>query len=232
MTDVLRELGKVISRIDSVGDILRYPLEATKAVVSLIPDKVVDGIWSVLSIPLNAIKALISGTTDKVSDVKTVIVDKSVSIQNNIISIKETIINLPTQIGIVVNNTLTYLFIPEDTYIPQKIDGIKDSLSKKLSVESYNAIFADLQNTHAVQEYSDVALDKLKIGGTDIPISKTSFVDKVPIDSMKEKYFPWIRGVTFILLLLYNYNMIYKLVRGTDLVGVSNTINHMKGGEG
>ena len=98
-------------------------------------------------------------------------------------------------------------------------------MNNRLSITAYENLLADIKSVTAGQ--------MPKIQATIPIINRTvTFVDFQWIENARPYYFPWVRGAMFILLILYNYNMVYKLIRGTDLAGATNTVNNMRGGGG
>lgn len=134
-------------------------------------------------------------------------------------AIRDGILNLPQLIG----NLLRELFIPSPDFFSNQFNGLRTTLNNRLSITAYENLLADIQSVTAGQ------MPRIS---ANIPLlnREITFVDFRWIENAKPYYFPWVRGAMFILLILYNYNMVYKLIRGTDLVSASNTINHMRGG--
>ena len=115
------------------------------------------------------------------------------------------------------------LFIPSDDFFSNHFNNLRNTLNNRLSITAYENLLADIRTVTAGQ--------MPKIHATIPLINRTvTFVDFQWIENAKPYYFPLVRGAMFILLILYNYNMVYKLIRGTDLLSASNTINHMRGG--
>lgn len=58
---------------------------------------------------------------------------------------------------------------------------------------------------------------------------KCTIINFSYIKSQLSTIHSWIRGVMYVLLLLFNFNQFYKLIRGSDIVGVGQTLSNMKG---
>lgn len=142
-------------------------------------------------------------------------------------NIFDTLLNLPQTILNLFEVLLKGLFIPEDDYFPNKFNEVKFALVNKLGYDNYIEIFGDLENIEE-SNISSISLENYNVGGLNITIS--NFIDISKISYYRNIWFSWIRGVVFILLIIYNLNQIYKLIRGTNLADGVSTISHMSGG--
>lgn len=136
-------------------------------------------------------------------------------------SIKDSIINLPSTIVSAIGSLLKTLFVPSDAFLQEKFNWIQSALKTKVNADAYDSIIKSFKSAKQGQ-FTDV---EIKIMGVQGKILDGSWIRNV-----LGTFHNWIRGLMFILLIFYNYNQVYKLIRGTDMVGVSNTIEHMKGG--
>ena len=109
---------------------------------------------------------------------------------------------------------LKWLFIPSDDYFTSNFNNMKDSLLSKLSYSSYISVLESINNVNSTNTV--VSLDGYYVGNT--TISNNNFINFDFITKYKDTWFSWIRGISFILLALYNINSIYRLVRNDDLV--------------
>lgn len=116
------------------------------------------------------------------------------------------------------------LFIPSNDFFSNQFNSLKDDLSNKLNLDTYNQIITSFKNVNQ-GKFEDVFINLPQYGLTNIKILDGSWFGKVA-----DTFHDWIRGLMFILLMFYNYNQVYKLIRGTDMMGVSKTIDHMSGG--
>lgn len=114
---------------------------------------------------------------------------------------------------------LIFLFVPSDTYFTDVFDGFKNDLFNKLDITSYTRLFDT--------EYTESTIKDITINVFGQTVTIVKF-------SMYEDF----RGIVniliyafmFFLLAIYNYNQIYKLIRGSDYVSASTTITHIGGG--
>lgn len=117
---------------------------------------------------------------------------------------------------------LLSLFVPSDSFLQENVDILKNNLEPKLPYTQFVELFN--------REYDGSPLKDIYINwqGQDICIVKVTLFEK-----FREIFNLGVYAVTFFLLAVYNYNNIYKLVRGSDYVSATNTINHIsdKGSE-
>lgn len=170
-----------------------------------------SNLGNVLIAPLNGIKSLVSNMGTAVS------------------SMSSAVANIPSNVGNATQAMLKTLFIPSDDYFQNHFNTIKSKLYTRLSVTSYEALFNDVRNAK-VGVFDDIKISSYKVGNSNISLD-TTIVDSKPINDAKPWYYPWVRGTVFILLIVYNYNQIYKLIRGTDMVSVGTTVSNMKGSD-
>lgn len=146
---------------------------------------------------------------------------------NGTTNIFELLGKIPELIVDVFSVLLQGLFIPENEYFPNKFNEVKTALIGKLGYDGYIEIFGDLENVNE-GNFNFISLENYKVG--DITINVSNFIDISRISKYRDTWFSWVRGVTFILLIIYNFNQIYKLIRGTNLADGMSTISHMSGG--
>lgn len=120
----------------------------------------------------------------------------------------ENLVNLPSQIIDLLVDALKLLFVPSDNYFSSNFDSIKALLESHLSLTSFKSLMEIIQNAKA-GTLPDL---KIKIFGVDYVLFSFKFFDP---------YIPtiqyWIKGFLGALLVLYNINQVYKLVRGGSL---------------
>ena len=116
---------------------------------------------------------------------------------------------------------LISLFVPSDAFIQEKVDMLKNQLEPKLSYDQYIKLF---DSTYEGNELKDIIIN---IYGQDVVIVKVTL-----FEHFRDLFNTGVYAVMFFLLAVYNYNNIYKLIRGTDYVSATNTINDATGGTG
>lgn len=116
---------------------------------------------------------------------------------------------------------LIALFVPSDSFIQEKVDMLKNQLEPKLPYAQYIKLF---DNAYEGNELKDIVIN---IYGQDVVIVKVTL-----FEHFRNLFNTGVYAVMFFLLAVYNYNNIYKLIRGTDYVSATNTINNATGGTG
>lgn len=116
---------------------------------------------------------------------------------------------------------LMALFVPSDTFVQDNVDMLKNQLEPKLPYSQYIQLFND---SYEGNQLKDIIIN---IYGQDVVIVKVTLFER-----FRELFNMGVYAVMFFLLAVYNYNNIYKLIRGTDYVSATNTINNATGGTG
>ena len=124
-----------------------------------------------------------------------------------------------------IGDLLKTLFIPKEDYFSNKFTTLKESFSERLSYQSYIDIFEQSKLIKGDEQLS-IDLDNYVVGSNTLSINK--FIDFSIFDKYKSTYFGFVRGFTYIFLVLYVINNFYKLIRGTSLM---NAIIHKNEGE-
>ena len=124
-----------------------------------------------------------------------------------------------------IGDLLKSLFIPKEDYFSNKFTTLKQSFSERLSYQSYIDIFEQSKLIMADEQLS-IDLDNYIVGSNTLTINK--FIDFSIFDKYKSTYYSFVRGFTYIFLILYVINNFYKLIRGTSIM---NAISHKNEGE-
>ena len=111
-------------------------------------------------------------------------------------------------------NLLEWLFVPDDNYFSNNIDDLKSSLSAKIPYEDYIQMFETIQQVESGQDIS-IDLNGYTVAGKEYGLN--NFIDFGWITQYKDTWYAWVRGIIFILLIIYNINQIMKLFRGYSI---------------
>lgn len=177
----------------------------------------------------NLFNNLLSGTGNFFSDLFTRLGDWFTNIGNFLTSIVSYINPFSENFFVyklidLLFDLLTLLFVPSSDYFSNKFDNLKANFANRLSYQSYLDIFENTKNIVANEQIS-IDLNNYSVGS--LNLSKSKFIDFSVFDKYKSTYYGWVRGFTFIFLVLYIINHWYKLIRGVDLINMSN----FKGGQ-
>lgn len=91
---------------------------------------------------------------------------------------------------------------------------IKNNLESKLGYQAYIDIFGTLEDI-TESGASTVDFKGYQIGN--LNISQEKFINFSFITKYKDTWYGWVRGVTFVFLVIYNLNQLLKLIRGINL---------------
>ena len=153
------------------------------------------------------------------------------NIFNTIVDILSAIIQLPFNIINGIINGLHALFIPPDNYFDNVYSDIKRSISAKIPYAAYIDIFGSLYDGSYYTGDRDLNIDLNNYKITDnLSVSVENFVDFGIITQYKDTWFHWVRGVVFVLLIIYNLNEIVKFLTGYGLGGITSSIRNGRGG--
>ena len=141
------------------------------------------------------------------------------NIWNSIKDIPQIIIN-----GI--GNILKFLFVPEQNYFENEVEKIKYNLSQKIPYQDYINLFGTLETISAGEELS-VDLPEYKISN-DLTIKQEKFIDFNIIKEFKTTWYGWVRGFTFIFIIIYNINQIMKFLRGFSVSDAATLVGTEK----
>ena len=120
---------------------------------------------------------------------------------------------LPSAIVSGVREVLTFIFVPNEEYFASKFDEIQSNFVNKLEVDT-----SDLEKLKNVPE---INLNNLSEFQGTIYGKRVKFVDFTFLNQYKSTFHNLVRGFIFPLLILYNMNQIYFLIRGVNLFGKS-----------
>ena len=121
---------------------------------------------------------------------------------------------------------LKWLLVPSDDYIQGQIDDIKYRISQKIPYEDYIEIFESVENVQGDGDLS-VNLNNYNFGNG-LTYNNDKFIDFSWITNYKDTWYSWVRGVIFILLVIYNINQVNKLFRGYNVAEGINKVENSK----
>lgn len=113
------------------------------------------------------------------------------------------------------SDLLKWLFVPSDNFFNDNIEDIKTRLSQKIPYQDYVNLFEDIKNVTNGETLS-VDLPEYKVADN-LVIKKDKFIDFGKITKYKDTWYSWVRGFTFIFMIIYNINQITKFLRGINV---------------
>lgn len=104
---------------------------------------------------------------------------------------------------------MSFLFIPDDGYMKDQTNGIRGSLDEKINTK-------DLQNAMNSLKGANVrSLSMPRASFMGIDLNLQAFWDT--INENIDFIHLFIRAIMYALLIRYNINNVYRLIRGSDM---------------
>ncbi|MEG2908937.1 MAG: hypothetical protein RR945_06960 [Erysipelotrichaceae bacterium] len=105
---------------------------------------------------------------------------------------------------------ITNLFVPKADYFDKKFQGFQNILNSKINLNDYKNSINSLKN--ATSTSTLINPQNLSIFGTSLNIDVFKYVNQnISFIHL------FIRALMFLILLRYNINNVYKLIRGGDM---------------
>ena len=207
--------------LDSLGGLFGGLAEVLKAIPDAVAgafkwliDLVVDAITGIGNLIVGALTTLLDGIIAFLTNPLCSIVDGFKWVIDFLGGIVEAI-------GSEIGKILKALFVPSDDYFDNQIKGLQSTLSKKLNTQDYEDLLNSLNTATRVK----AGLPNLTCT---IFGQKVTVVDMSWYADYQQTFYGFVRGTMFVLLIIYNLNMLYKLVRKDELSHKSD--NQLKGG--
>lgn len=126
---------------------------------------------------------------------------------------------------------LKWLFIPKDDYFSNIKETLLSDLRTKLPYESYINMFSTILDIADDGQMSDISINNYKVGN--LNINMPNFIDFSIITQYRSTWYMWVRGFTFIFLIIYHVNQISKFLRGFNITdgSIIKASESMKGGQ-
>lgn len=123
---------------------------------------------------------------------------------------------------------LNWLFVPNENFFNDNIEGIKEKISKKIPYQDYINMFETIKQVQSGDNIK-IELNEYNVGNN-LTINSKNFIDFSWITKYKDTWYAWVRGFLFIFLIIYNINQIMKLFRGYNIAEGFNKIDKAGGG--
>lgn len=205
--------GWLSNIFSSIGNILSAILD--------LPLQIVSGIGDFLGEHFSNLFEFIGNILEAISPIPTAIIEGLGGFFTNIISYLNPFSEnfFGYKLISLLGDLLKNLFVPSEDYLSNQFYNIKNDLENKLSYTSYIDLLEILEIDESGENIS-ISLSDYSIS-TGINVSLNNFIDFSIFDEYKNVYFSWIRGFTFVFLIIYNINQVYKLIRGHSLITFS-----------
>lgn len=128
-------------------------------------------------------------------------------------------------------NLLKWLFVPNENFFNDNIEEIKQGISDKIPYQDYINLFETIKTVESGEDLS-IDLPEYQIS-KNLTIKQNKFIDFGKVTKYKDIWYGWVRGFTFIFMIIYNINQITKFLRGVNVADGSTLVgtdNNSKGG--
>lgn len=127
----------------------------------------------------------------------------------------ESIKGIPKAIIDLLGNLLQWLFVPKEDFFENEINKIKAKLSEKIPYQDYITLFETIKTVSSGEDLS-IDLPEYKISDN-LTVKQHKFIDFGKVTKYKQTWYGWVRGFTFIFMIIYNINQIMKFLRGFNV---------------
>lgn len=166
--------------------------------IAAIPGAIVDGLKFLFDGIVSAVKAVAGAVWAFFSD-------PIGSLVSGFTSLLSFLGGLVSAIG----DLLKALFVPSDDFFDSKFNMLSKTLGTRVKTQDYEELLASLQVATRASSLPDMTAT---IMGHQLTI-----VDMSWYSDYQTTIYGWVRGVMFVLLLFYNINQVYKLIRRDTL---------------
>lgn len=127
-------------------------------------------------------------------------------------------------------NLLKWLFVPNENFFNDNIEEIKQGISDKIPYQDYINLFETIKTVESGEDLS-IDLPEYQIS-KNLTIKQNKFIDFGKVTKYKDIWYGWVRGFTFIFMIIYNINQITKFLRGVNVADGSTLVgtDNSKGG--
>lgn len=195
--------------VGTLSDIKDYMGTAIDDLTVLSPISVaIDVISGLLEETKDGVLDLPQAFTDAISGLGDIVLDLPSDFVGTVEDILDWVKNIPESIISLLKDLLIELFVPSDTYFNDWKDKFDNNLRNKLPYTTYNDFMNNVKDITS-SRLNDITVN---IYGKECTIVtfKWYYDHYDEINSL-------IRGVMFFVLIFFNINMMYKLIRGTSL---------------
>lgn len=130
------------------------------------------------------------------------------------------IVALPLKLLELLKAMLLALFVPSEGFWTDNLNNLK-SLLWGDTIDDLTGEFGDLSGASG-GSFKDVIVTLM--GVKDLVV-----IDADSVNTVLDYIHKWVRGVIYPFILIYNINMLYKLIRGTSLVEVTRSMRYKAG---
>lgn len=112
--------------------------------------------------------------------------------------------------------------MPDENFFNANIEEIKQGIAEKIPYQDYINLFETIKTVESGEDLS-IDLPEYKISDS-LTIQQHKFIDFGKVTKYKETWYGWVRGFTFIFMIIYNINQITKFLRGINVADGSTMV--------
>lgn len=127
----------------------------------------------------------------------------------------ESIKGIPKAIIDGIGNLLKWLFVPSDDYFSNVKETLLSDLETKLPYQDYINMFSTILDIAVDGQIEDISINNYSVGS--LQVNVPSFLDFSFITKYRATWYAWVRGFTFIFLIIYHINQLTKFLRGFSI---------------
>lgn len=110
---------------------------------------------------------------------------------------------------------MKWLFVPDENFFSDNIEEIKSKIAEKIPYQDYVKLFETIKTVESGESFS-IDLPEYKVAD-DLTVKKDKFIDYGEVTKYKSTWYSWVRGFTFIFMIIYNINQMTKFLRGINV---------------
>ena len=95
------------------------------------------------------------------------------------------------------------------------MEELKSKIAEKIPYQDYVNLFETIKTVESGESLS-IDLPEYKVSD-DLTVKKDKFIDYGKVTKYKNTWYGWVRGFTFIFMIIYNINQITKFLRGINV---------------
>lgn len=195
--------GKIVSGLSGFFDkVVDAVVSVGKAVLSL-PGLIYDAFEYIIQHLIDAVVAVAGAVWSFFKNPIGSIVDSFQSLLDFLGGLVKALVDA-------IGELLKALFVPSDKYFDNKINALNKTLQSRIKTQDYEELLHSLQL--AGRARAGLPNLTVTLWGQTVTVVDFGFYAKY-----QSTIYGWVRGVMFVLLLFYNVNNIYKLVRRDTL---------------
>lgn len=114
------------------------------------------------------------------------------------------------------SNLFKFLFVPSDNYFNDLKETFLSDIKSKIPYDDYITMFSTISDISDDGQLSDISISNYKVSDK-LTLNIPHFLNFSIITKYRSTWYGWVRGIIFILLIIYHINQINKLLTGISV---------------